>query len=125
MSDKPTRGTSERDAKAPSEFQNLVGVDKTIHEPARLAILTALSACASADYVFLQRLTGLVSGSLTQHLARLEEAGLVTITKGFSGKYPQTTVTLTDGGRAAIEAHWERMSAVREAAIRWRTAEQE
>lgn len=109
---------------APPEFQDLVSVDKTVHEPARLAILTALSACASADYVFLQRLTGLVSGSLTQHLARLEEAGLVTITKGFSGKYPQTTVTLTDRGRAAIDAHWERMSAVRDAAARWRPAEQ-
>jgi DNA-binding MarR family transcriptional regulator len=113
---------SDRDSQGPPEFQELVGVDKTVHEPARLAILTALSACASADYVFLQRLTGLVSGSLTQHLARLEEAGLVTITKGFSGKYPQTTVTLTEHGRGAIEGHWDRMNAVREAAARWRTA---
>jgi len=114
----------DRDSQARVEFQDLVGVDKTVHEPARLAILTALSACASADYVFLQRLTGLVSGSLTQHLARLEEAGLVTITKGFAGKYPQTTVTLSDGGRVAIDAHWERMNAARDAAARWRTAEQ-
>ena len=113
----------DREDLTPPAFHELVSVDKTVHEPARLAILTALSACASADYVFLQRLTGLVSGSLTQHLARLEEAGLVTITKGFSGKYPQTTVTLTDRGRAAIEAHWERMAAVREAAARWKTAE--
>jgi DNA-binding MarR family transcriptional regulator len=63
-----------------------------------------------------------VSGSLTQHLARLEEAGLVTITKGFSGKYPQTVVTLTDTGREAIEAHWERLTALRKAAARWRPA---
>lgn len=114
----------DQESEAPPAFHDLVSVDKTVHEPARLAILTALSACASADYVFLQRLTGLVSGSLTQHLARLEEAGLVTITKGFSGKYPQTTVTLTDRGRAAIEEHWERMASVREAAARWKTAEQ-
>ena len=115
---------SEETRRPPVAFLDLVSVDKTVHEPARLAILTALSACASADYVFLQRLTGLVSGSLTQHLARLEDAGLVTITKGFSGKYPQTTVTLTDGGREAIDAHWERMAAVRKAATRWRVAEQ-
>lgn len=115
---------SDEARKPPAAFLYLVSVDKTVHEPARLAILTALSACASADYVFLQRLTGLVSGSLTQHLARLEEAGLVTITKGFAGKYPQTTVTLNDAGRDAIEAHWERMTAVRKAAARWRTAEQ-
>ena len=112
----------DREDLGPPAFHDLVSVDKTVHEPARLAILTALSACASADYVFLQRLTGLVSGSLTQHLARLEEAGLVTIAKGFSGKYPQTTVTVTDRGRAAIDAHWERMTAVRKAVARWRTA---
>lgn len=112
------------DQQDPAEFQDLVAVDKTVHEPARLAILTALSACASADYVFLQRLTGLVSGSLTQHLARLEDAGLVKITKGFAGKYPQTTVTLTDRGRTAVTAHWERMEAVRQAAARWKIAEQ-
>jgi DNA-binding transcriptional ArsR family regulator len=114
----------DHERQAPAEFQDLISVDKTVHEPARLAILTALSACASADYVFLQRLTGLVSGSLTQHLARLDEAGLIAIKKGFVGKYPQTMVTLTDGGRAAVSAHWERMEAVREAAVRWRTAEQ-
>lgn len=113
----------ERDRRTPAEFQDLVGVDKTVHEPARLAILTALSACESADYVFLQRLTGLVSGSLTQHLARLEDAGLVEIAKGFAGKYPKTTVTLTTTGRAAIELHWERLSAIRRAASRWRPAQ--
>jgi DNA-binding MarR family transcriptional regulator len=104
------------------DFEPLVGLDKTVHEPARLAILTALSACDSADYPFLQRLTGLVSGSLTQHLARLEEAGLVEISKGFNGRYPQTMVTLTTAGRAAVEQHWTRMADVRKAALRWKPA---
>lgn len=111
-----------REPKPAPEFTQLVGIDKTIHEPARLAILTALSSCGSADYTFLQRLTGLVSGSLTQHLGRLEEAGLIDITKGFSGKYPQTTVSLTDSGREAIDAHWERLASIRKAASRWRPA---
>lgn len=112
----------EHDRRSPAHSLDLAGFDKTVHEPARLAILTALATCASADYTFLQRLTGLVSGSLTQHLGRLEEAGLVDIAKGFSGRYPKTTVTLTGKGREAVEAHWERLTALRRAASRWRPA---
>ena len=38
-------------------FEQLIAADKLVHEPARLAVLTALAACDSADFVFLQRLT--------------------------------------------------------------------
>jgi DNA-binding MarR family transcriptional regulator len=96
-------------------FGQLVGSDKLVHEPARLAVLTALSACASADFVFLQRLTGLQSGNLSQHLTKLELGGLITMSKGFSGKYPLTTVQITDAGRTAIETHWERLEALKRA----------
>ena len=54
-------------------------VDRLIHEPGRLAILTVLSSAASADFVFLRRATGLTAGNLSSHLGRLEEAGLVEI----------------------------------------------
>jgi hypothetical protein len=43
-------------------FENLVALDKVIHEPARLVIMTILSSCQSADFLFLQRLTGLTKG---------------------------------------------------------------
>jgi DNA-binding MarR family transcriptional regulator len=104
---------------APVAFEQLISADKLVHEPARLAVLTALSACASADFVFLQRLTGLQSGNLSQHLAKLEQAGLVSLSKGFAGKYPQTTVQITDVGRAAIDEHWARLEAIRQAAADW------
>ncbi|OFW26602.1 MAG: ArsR family transcriptional regulator [Acidobacteria bacterium RIFCSPLOWO2_12_FULL_66_21] len=100
-------------------FEQLVSADKIVHEPARLAVLTALSACASADFVFLQRLTGLQSGNLSQHLAKLEQAGLIALSKAFNGKYPQTTVRITDDGRAAVEEHWNRLAAMRKAADSW------
>jgi len=60
----------------PEPFQELAGLDRLVHEPARLAILTSLGACSSADFLFLQRLTGLSKGNLSSHLAKLEEAGL-------------------------------------------------
>ena len=50
--------------------------DRLVHEPARLAILTALSACQKADFLLLLTITGLTKGNLSSHLTKLEEAGL-------------------------------------------------
>ena len=58
-------------------FKSLAELDRMIHDPSRLAILTALSSCRSADFLYLQRLTGLSKGNLSSHLAKLEDAGLV------------------------------------------------
>ena len=52
-------------------------LDRLIHEPGRLAILTVLSSVRDADFVFLQRATGLTKGNLSSHLTKLEDAGLV------------------------------------------------
>jgi DNA-binding transcriptional ArsR family regulator len=101
-------------------FERIVEVDKLVHEPARLAVLTALSACESADFVFLQRLTTLQAGNLSQHLAKLAEAGLISLSKTFNGNYPQTTAGITIEGRRAIDDHWKRLEAVRRAADAWR-----
>jgi DNA-binding MarR family transcriptional regulator len=100
-------------------FERLVAADKLVHEPARLAALTALSGCESADFVFLQRLTGLQPGNLSQHLAKLEEAGLVTLTKAFARKYPQTTVRITEAGRKAVTEHWKRLDALKQEVQSW------
>jgi DNA-binding transcriptional ArsR family regulator len=100
-------------------FERLIASEKLVHEPARLAALTALSACESADFVFLQRLTGLQPGNLSQHLAKLQDAGLVTLTKAFAGKYPQTTVRITDAGRKAVTGHWKRLEALKQEVQTW------
>jgi len=101
-------------------FEELASLDKLVHEPARLAIMTALSGCDSADFLFLQRLTGLSKGNLSSHLAKLEAGGLVQVTKRFIGKLPNTTLALTPAGRATIDAHWRRIDQLREATSRWR-----
>src|SRR3954447_5423953 len=95
-------------------FEELSGLDRLLHEPARLAIMTALSACRSADFLFLQRLTGLTKGNLSSHLARLEEAAMVEIDKQFVGKTPSTSVSLTPEGRMAIEGHWQQLERLRQ-----------
>jgi DNA-binding MarR family transcriptional regulator len=84
-------------------------LDRLIHEPGRLAILTVLSSVQAADFVFLQRTTGLTKGNLSSHLTKLEEAGLVEIHKRFVGKKPNTNVTLTAAGKQRIARHWEQL----------------
>jgi len=84
-------------------------VDRLVHEPGRLAILTLLSAVADADFVFLQRTTGLTKGNLSSHLAKLEAAGLVTIEKRFVRKKPNTSVALTAAGKRRIASHWDQL----------------
>jgi len=84
-------------------------LDRLIHEPGRLAILTVLSSVQAADFVFLQRTTGLTKGNLSSHLTKLEEAGLVEIHKRFVGKKPNTNVTLTPVGKQRIARHWDQL----------------
>ena len=91
----------------------MAGLDRTIHKPARLALMTALSRCQSADFLFLQRLTGLTKGNLSVHLSKLELAGLVHIRKEFVGKKPRTVISLTPTGADAIERHWRQLEALR------------
>jgi len=104
-------------------FEELAALNRLIHEPARLAILTALSACGSADFLFLQRLTGLTKGNLSAHLTRLAEAGVVEIEKGYIGKIPNTKVQLSDAGRLAVEQHWQRLARLHSETSQWRSTE--
>jgi DNA-binding MarR family transcriptional regulator len=87
-------------ADAPAAGQ--AGIDRLIHEPARLAIMTNLYVVESANATYLLQQTGLTWGNLGAHLTKLEAAGYLTITKGFRGPRPQTTIALTTTGRAAL-----------------------
>lgn len=103
------------------EFQMPV-IDRMIHEPARLAILTVLSTCEEADFLFLERATKLSRGNLSVQLTRLEEANLVEIEKRIEHKRTLTTARLTDGGRQLLNAYWESMHALQKLAEgRWST----
>lgn len=102
-----------------SPFEELANLDKLIHEPARLAILTALSACESADFTALRRLTGLSDGNLSVQLSKLEEARLVDIQKQFIAKKPSTQIKITKKGELAIQRHWEQLNAIKKNADAW------
>jgi DNA-binding transcriptional ArsR family regulator len=84
-------------------------LDRLIHEPARLAIVTVLSSVEAADFTFLQRTTGLTKGNLSSHLTKLETAGLVQIDKTFVRKKPNTKVALTPGGKQRVAHYWDQL----------------
>jgi DNA-binding MarR family transcriptional regulator len=87
------------------ERKEELALDRLIHEPGRLAILTVLSSVRNADFVFLQRTTRLTKGNLSSHLTKLEDAGLVAIETRFVNKKPNTNVALTAIGKTRIAEH--------------------
>jgi DNA-binding HxlR family transcriptional regulator len=76
------------------------GLDRVIHEKARLGMLTSLMAhpkgLAFAD---LKQLCALTDGNLSRHLQVLQEAGLIEVIKGYEGNRPHTSCRLTKTGR--------------------------
>ncbi len=103
----------------PGRSQNVgeLSLDRLIHEPGRLAILTVLSSARTADFVFLLRSTGLTRGNLSSHLTKLEEAGLIAIEKRFVRKKPNTRVSLTAVGRKRIATHWDQLERLKNLTI--------
>ena len=94
------------------QLHPLADLDRTIHSPARLMVMTNLYVVESAEFIALMNLTGLSWGNLSTHLSKLEEAGYVEMQKGFRGKKPYTMVRLTASGRAAFKAYKEQLQGV-------------
>jgi DNA-binding MarR family transcriptional regulator len=94
-----------KQSRTSSDLLDLAGVDRVVHEPARLLILMVLFGVDSADFTFLLNTTELTWGNLSSHVTKLEEAGYVKVKKDFVGKKPRTMVKLTDSGRRAIDSY--------------------
>ena len=97
-----------------ADIRAVTTLDRLIHEPARLLIVTILSAVASADFLYLQRETGLTKGNLSAHLSKLEEAGYVQIEKTFKGKLPLTICKLTSAGKSALKTYRQQLQSFME-----------
>jgi len=96
--------------KANSELPRpFIDIDRLVHEPARLIILSHLFVIESADFLFLMRQTGLTWGNLSSHLSKLEGAGYIEIEKQFKGKKPNTMLKITEKGRSALMDYREKM----------------
>ena len=79
-----------------------------IHQQTRLRIMATLNALRNGELLEFTRLKETIKatdGNLGAHLATLEDAGLIAITKDFAGKKPRTRVTMTRTGRKAFAEH--------------------
>lgn len=89
------------------------GLDRVLHEKARLGILTSLMANSEGlSFADLKALCGLTDGNLSRHLQILHDADLVEICKNNSGRRPHTLYKLTTNGRERFLTYLEVLEGV-------------
>ena len=77
-------------------------LNPVIHGKLRLALLSLLTTVEEAEFTWLRARTGSTDGNLGAQLAKLEEAGFVTVEKKFVQRKPQTLYRMTEEGRRAL-----------------------
>jgi DNA-binding MarR family transcriptional regulator len=76
------------------------GLDRVIHERARLSVLTSLVTNPKGlAFNDLKQLCSLTDGNLSRHLTVLEKSAMVEIVKGHDRNRPQTICRITASGR--------------------------
>jgi DNA-binding transcriptional ArsR family regulator len=89
------------------------GLERVLHEKARLGIMTSLvTRPEGVLFSDLKRLCALTDGNLSRHLDVLREAGLVEVWKGFENRRPQTLCRLSAEGRQRFVAYLEQLEQV-------------
>ncbi|HJW73686.1 MAG TPA: transcriptional regulator [Geothrix sp.] len=94
------------------DLHPILDLDRMVHEPARLAILTVLASAEEVAFLFLQRVTGLSKGNLSSHTQKLEAAGYLETVKGFQGRIPVTSFRITQDGLTALHAYHKLLRAL-------------
>jgi len=87
-------------------------LDDVVHQRHRLGILTIAAEAERVEFTYLRDTLGLTGGNLSRHLAVLQEASLIEVTKGHEGRRPKTWVAITPAGRAALTAELEALAAL-------------
>ena len=88
------------------------GLDRLIHEPMRLGIVSALAVNDTMTFNELKELLRTTDGNLSVHARKLEEGQYVACEKYFEGRVPKTEYRLTGAGRRALETYLDHMEAL-------------
>ncbi len=89
-----------------------VKLDKTIHQKARLGIMSILVASEWAEFNYLKEKLNLTDGNLSSHLSLLEKERYIKIKKKFVKKKPKTFIQITKKGRQAFEEYLENLEKI-------------
>lgn len=73
-----------------------------LHSELRLAIMSILAGVESADFSYLRKQTEATAGNLSVQIDKLANAGYIEVEKGFAGRVPRTTCSITELGRNAM-----------------------
>jgi DNA-binding transcriptional ArsR family regulator len=92
-----------------ADLEDFLSLDRLVHEPARLVILTVLAEAEEVEFRFLERVSGLTKGNLSSHISKLEEARYLAVKKFFRGKLPTTSLKITRSGRSALKRYREQL----------------
>lgn len=87
-------------------------IDRVIHEPARLGILSMLASNERLSFTELKGYLGLTDGNLSVHLRVLEENGYVETVRKFVRRKPRTTVRLSARGRRSFRNYLTRLERI-------------
>lgn len=85
-------------------------LDPLVSSRVRAGVLAFLSDRGAADFTELAAALGLPNNTLSSHLQKLEGATYVELRRGFLGRKPRTRIVLTSTGRAAWQAHLDKLS---------------
>jgi DNA-binding MarR family transcriptional regulator len=98
---------------SPKAAHDYAGLDRVMHEKARLSLLIALlSRNDGALFPELKQLCALTDGNLNRHLAVLQQAELIEVWKSHAGPRSKTRVQLTRSGRRQFLAYLDELERV-------------
>ena len=109
---KAEASTKPQSARAKPAQNRAATLDRLIHEPIRLGIVSALAVNETSSFNELKELLKTTDGNLSVHARKLEEGQYISCEKYFEGRVPKTEYRLTVSGRRALESYLHHMEAL-------------
>ncbi|MFB7380931.1 transcriptional regulator [Kitasatospora purpeofusca] len=99
----------------------MAGLDPLLQHPTRLTVMAFLGGCIEAEFSAVRDYCQVSDSVLSKAASALEEAGYLSVKKGYVGKRPRTWLAATRAGRRALADHLgvlQQLAAAAEAAGR-------
>jgi DNA-binding MarR family transcriptional regulator len=87
-------------------------VNKLIHAPIRLGIMTILNSAKKVNFIYLREKLDVTDGNLSSHMEKLEKEGYVNVKKTFVDKKPNTVYRITEKGKKAFRVYLEHLEKI-------------
>jgi DNA-binding MarR family transcriptional regulator len=93
---------------------NPAEVNKLIHAPIRLGIMTILNSVNKANFIYLRKKLDVTDGNLSSHMEKLEKEGYIKVKKEFVDRKPNTIYRITEKGKKAFRSYLEHLGRILE-----------